>query len=280
MAIVSLLIGPPAIAEPRISISPRRPLPGDAVLLTVTGVPEQPVGRAAGHRLQFFVGRDEGWQAVFAVPLDDPPAAVRIDLAGDSLDRTVMVGAREFAEEEITVTPELAEPDAALQRKIDADNDAVVRALAADDSPPRFRGRFTRLLSGAVVTSTFGAWRRFNGSAYRSRHLGLDRAARAGAPVRSVAPGVVVLTLDSALMGRTVVLSHGAGIGSVYFHLGDIAVAAGDEVDTGKVVGRAGETGRTTGPHLHVGIWVPGGFVDPVRFARLPLAPAPANARI
>ncbi|HSS00433.1 MAG TPA: M23 family metallopeptidase, partial [Kofleriaceae bacterium] len=54
-----------------------------------------------------------------------------------------------------------------------------------------------------------------------------------------------------------------------YFHLDDIKVAVGDTIKRGTIVGKVGLTGRTTGPHLHVGIWVPGGFIDSEVFLRL-----------
>jgi murein DD-endopeptidase len=55
--------------------------------------------------------------------------------------------------------------------------------------------------------------------------------------------------------------------------LSDIAVAVGDEVERGTVLGKVSLSGRTSGPHVHIGIWVPGGFVEPVVFARLKLGP-------
>jgi murein DD-endopeptidase MepM/ murein hydrolase activator NlpD len=72
---------------------------------------------------------------------------------------------------------------------------------------------------------------------------------------------------------------HGAGIASAYFHVSDFAVKTGEMVEAGAVLGKVGVTGRTTGPHIHVGIWAAGGFVDPAVFFKLPIAapvvPAP-----
>ena len=72
-----------------------------------------------------------------------------------------------------------------------------------------------------------------------------------------------------------VVVAHGAGIATVYMHLDKASVAQGDVVEQGAEIGLSGATGRTTGPHLHVAVRVPGGFVDPQRFVRLKLSPAP-----
>jgi len=71
-------------------------------------------------------------------------------------------------------------------------------------------------------------------------------------------------------------IAHGAGIASMYFHLQKATVAEGDRVHQGERIGLVGHTGRTTGPHLHVGIRVHGGLVDPQAFFKLPIS-VPAN---
>src|SRR6185503_3201717 len=158
-------------------------------------------------------------------------------------------------------------------REIDTDNAAVIAALRNND-PPMFKGRF-RAPPGKK-SSAFGNWRRFNQSEHRSRHLGLDVVARKGAPIRSVARGKVALVRSGILMGGTVVVVHGAGLATCYFHVSDFAVKTGEMVEAGQVLGKVGLTGRTTGPHIHVGIWARGGFVDPAALFRLPIA-APVN---
>jgi murein DD-endopeptidase MepM/ murein hydrolase activator NlpD len=264
---------PARAAKPQLQVSTRTPKPGDPVLVTVTGVAGEPSGTGGRVPLVFFpVAR--GWQAVFAVPLEDAPARVEVTAGG--LTETLTVRAHTFAEEAVTVAPELAEPPADKRKQLDEDNAAVIEAVK-DPAPPLFRGRF-RLPGKGRQTSPFGSWRTLNGD-YRSRHLGLDIGARQGSPVRAVQHGKVTLVHDGFLMGGTVVLTHGAGIASTYFHLTDIAVAAGDVVKPGQVVGKVGMTGRTTGPHIHLGIWVPGGFIDPAAFLRLPLATPRATTR-
>jgi len=276
MMAFSLLASATALAKPLLRVSSTRPKPGDPVLVTVLGVGEKPQGTAAGAALVFFPVRG-GWQAVFAVPLDDPPAEVKVLVEGTPpLRETLAIRAHTFPEEEITVAPELAEPPPDRQREVDADNAAVIQA-ARHATPPRFSAGFRRRAAAGPTTSPFGAWRTFNGR-FRSRHLGLDTAAASGVPVRAVQDGTVTLVRAGYLIGGTVVVAHGAGITSTYFHLSDITVAAGDEVKRGAVVGKVGLTGRATGPHVHLGIWVPDGFVDPAVFLGLRLGPPRAAA--
>ena len=146
-----------------------------------------------------------------------------------------------------------------------------MRAAARARGEPQFVRPFRR--PPGEVTSRFGTWRTFN-DGHRSQHLGLDLFAREGTRVRAINAGTVVLVRDCFLAGNVVVVAHGAGIASAYYHLSQISVAEGDTVAPGDEIGRAGHTGRTTGPHLHLSIHVPGGMVSPAAFFQLKLAPA------
>jgi murein DD-endopeptidase MepM/ murein hydrolase activator NlpD len=235
------------------------------VLVTVTGLARKPSGTAGRVPLVFFaVAR--GWQAVFAVPLARAPA--RINVKVGKLGQTLTVRDHTFDEEPVTIAPEFAAPPPDRRRQLAADNAAVNQAVK-HTSPPLFRGKFQMPGKGRQ-TSSFGAWRTFNGE-HRSRHLGLDIGARKRSPVRAIQHGKVALVREGFLMGGAVVLIHGAGIASAYFHVSDIAVSVGDVVKPGQPLGKVGLTGRTTGPHIHLGVWVPGGFVDPATFLGLAL---------
>jgi murein DD-endopeptidase MepM/ murein hydrolase activator NlpD len=269
----------PAPAKGKLVLSAKEIAPGDPVLVTVTGVADRPKGTAGQTPLVFFavVG---GWQAVFATPLENAPESVKVTVDGD-LTGSVAIKAHEFPREEhIKVAPELGSPPVDKKKTIDADNIAVIDA-AKNDDPPLFTGKWGRPGTGPA-SSPYGAIRTFNDDAYESRHLGQDVAAALGAPVRSVQRGKVTLVRDGYLMGGTVVVSHGGGVASAYHHLTDMTVKVGDEIPAGKVLGKVGMTGRTTGPHIHLGIWVPNGWVNPATFMKLgfkPLRTPPAAAK-
>jgi murein DD-endopeptidase MepM/ murein hydrolase activator NlpD len=76
--------------------------------------------------------------------------------------------------------------------------------------------------------------------------------------------GTVVLTEDRFFAGRSVVLDHGGGILSMYFHLEKVLVQKDQFIEKGQVVGLVGATGRATGPHLHLGVRINGARVDPL----------------
>src|SRR5690606_763408 len=84
-----------------------------------------------------------------------------------------------------------------------------------------------------------------------SRHMGTDYAGAVGAPVHAANRGVVRLVESFFLGGNVVYLDHGGGLVTAYLHLSEHAVAVGDTVEQGDVIGKVGATGRVTGPHLH-----------------------------
>jgi murein DD-endopeptidase MepM/ murein hydrolase activator NlpD len=276
LACVLCLASNVALAEPKVSVQPKTAKPGDAVLVVVTGAKRVPRGTAGGKPLQFFRART-GYQALFAVPIDAVARPIAIDI-DDARRKLVQIRSVDFPDTDVIVEDEYANPPPAERDRIADDNKAMLAAMAKrNDDDPQFTRAFRR--PRGEVTSRFGEWRTFN-DGHRSQHLGMDVFAREGAKVRSVNAGMVTLIRDTFLAGNVVIVSHGAGIASVYFHLSEINVAEGDVVQAGDIVGLAGDTGRTTGPHLHLGIRVPGGFVDPATFFRLQISPAtPINAR-
>ncbi len=119
-------------------------------------------------------------------------------------------------------------------------------------------------LARAVVSSPFGPRRNpFTGAP--GRHLGVDLIAPAGTPVRAAGSGRVVRAGWDGPFGLTVEIDHGNGLRTRYAHLARILVRPGALVEAGRPIGRLGDTGRTTGPHLHYEVHLAGTPVDPLR---------------
>ncbi len=94
-------------------------------------------------------------------------------------------------------------------------------------------------------------------------HNGTDLRVAYGSEVRAAAPGVVVAAGDRPGYGLTVIVDHGAGRETRYAHLSAIDVAPGDPVGGGQLIARSGNSGRTTGAHLHFEAREYGRPVDP-----------------
>jgi murein DD-endopeptidase MepM/ murein hydrolase activator NlpD len=109
------------------------------------------------------------------------------------------------------------------------------------------------------ASSPFGPERKYIGTGADgetcekiSVHQGYDIATPIGTPIIAPAPGTVILgDPDLYYEGGAVFLDHGQGLVSVFMHMSKVDVTAGDEVDAGEQIGLSGNTGRTTGPHLH-----------------------------
>jgi len=122
------------------------------------------------------------------------------------------------------------------------------------------------VIAGSRISSRFG-WRDdpFTGAA--QFHRGIDIAVAYGRDVRSAADGIVSFAGVQSGYGHTVVVDHPGGRQTRYAHLSASLVRAGDAVAEGQVVGRSGNSGRSTGPHLHFEMLVNGQAVDPTLVA-------------
>lgn len=122
-------------------------------------------------------------------------------------------------------------------------------------------------LTSVDVTSSFG--RRvdpFLGQT--AMHSGVDLRAAAGTTVMATGPGTVIRASTNGGYGKMVEIDHGNGVTTIYAHLSSIAVRLGQHVTTGVTVGRAGSTGRSTGPHLHYEINRNDRAIDPMPYLR------------
>ena len=159
------------------------------------------------------------------------------------------------------------------QRKVDPTAEDMIRIQAEQirmdrarnswtDSPARFD--FTQPVSGRV-SSIFGLRRYFNNQP-RKPHAGLDLAAAEGTPIQAVESGTVIESGDFFFSGNMVYIDHGQGLISLYAHMHNINVKTGDKIQRGQIIGSVGQTGRVTGPHLHLAVIINQTLVDPVLF--------------
>jgi len=261
--------------SPSLSVSIRTPMKGDPVVVEVaaSGAVDNLILRwkgAAWPVRETAPGRYEG---LIGVDLDDPegPAVVAAEGILDGrrfrAETELTITPRKFAVQELTLPKGMAEFDNATLVRIGAEAAELSRRFSRV-TPPRWRTPFLPPVE-EYHPANFGARRVINGDR-RMPHSAVDLRLPAGTPVRSIADGQVAFAGEQFFGGRSVVIDHGGGVFSVYYHLKEFSVAEGQEVSRGDRVGSVGATGRATGPHLHFGVRVPGGRVDPTRLFALP----------
>ncbi len=275
-----MLLSPTAIAlallasTASVRVQPGTAKPGDAVLITVMGAdPEhEPQGRLGGFDLDFlpFAG---GWQALVGLPVETKDGALELsvrmvaDEAEQDVHGTLEVVPPEFRSSELKVSKKFTSPSKAQREWSRRDQSAFDAAFGQGRSERLFAEDFA-WPRNAVVTAPFGDLRMFNGKK-KSQHFGVDLNGSIGDEAFASNDGKVVMQRECFGSGNTVVIFHGLGLYTAYFHLSRFDVKEGQIVKKGQRIGLIGKTGRVTGPHLHWGAKISGRWVDAQSVLRL-----------
>lgn len=166
----------------------------------------------------------------------------------------------------LTVAPKYVEPPKEVLDKIQKDRAVTREILATVSNVQTWKLPFTRPVKG-TVSGSFAARRIFN-NVPRSPHLGTDMRGAVGTPILAMADGTVLFAEEQYYSGNAVWIDHGQGVLSMYGHLSKFSVKKGDTVKQGQKIGEVGATGRVTGPHLHLSLYIQGVAVDAVPFFR------------
>lgn len=114
------------------------------------------------------------------------------------------------------------------------------------------------------ITSNFGTKRIYNGT-LKSYHSGTDFKAKENTAITASNDGIVRISQNRFYSGNSIIIDHGHGVYSGYFHLNTMNFKVGEKVKRGDVIGLSGSTGRVTGPHLHFSFRINGLQVDPLQ---------------
>ncbi len=133
-------------------------------------------------------------------------------------------------------------------------------ALEDEDSPIPTLGQFWPV--EGVITGRFGMWR---GRRHRGHyHAGVDIAAPKGTSIVAPLEGTVTFVGRKGGYGLTVLIDHGKGVSTLYAHQSQVMISEGDTVKKGQVISKVGNSGRSTGPHLHYEVRFEGRAVNPL----------------
>ena len=245
---------------------------GGSGLLRLSG--EDIVGAAytfRGASQPFFAGDNGDWHALILVDMNARPAiytlGVQVQRARETLSftRDLRINPAAYITQDLVLPPERRHLDD--PRVEAAEFERLAEVTAAYTAEPLWDATGFALPSDHALATPFGVYRSMSGERV-TRHTGWDQNAPAGSPIRALAAGVVVFAESLEIRGNSVFIDHGLGIYSGYAHLSEIHVAVGQRIAGGQVIGSSGNSGRSSGAHLHweivgQGVWLDGlAFLD------------------
>ncbi len=208
------------------------------------------------------------FDGLMGIDLDAPAGRADLTLSGRygdgkifRISRPVEIIQTEFETERITLPRDKVDLDEATLGRVRREAKLLKEIWPRARAERLWSGPFDMPVEGPIG-GLFGSRRIINGEP-RSPHTGQDIRAPAGTPVRASNTGEVVLVDDLFFAGKTVLIDHGQGLYTMYFHLSEVGVSQGKRVAKGERIGAVGSTGRATGPHLHWGVRLGGARVSP-----------------
>ena len=227
------------------------------------------------RKIPFFHLNDGTFAGLVGLDMEDPEGSqelsVHISTQAGTEHRSyaILVIKENYTVQKLTLPKEKVDLDAKTLKRVKAEQKEMAGAFHHTNTDPLWNGPFLEPVNGKI-TGVFGSRRIINGQPRRP-HSGEDIAAPKGTPVLAINSGTVSLAVDHFFSGKGVVLDHGLGVFSMYFHLSEINVRNGQPVQKGEAIGKVGASGRATGPHLHWGVRINGSRVNPFALTTLPL---------
>lgn len=205
-------------------------------------------------------------KGIAILPIDYYTPAGDINLTwvapGNNEPLSINIQTALYPTETLSVDPALVSPPTEALERIAAEK-AQAETIYGHFTPIRYWDKpFIQPLD-TFITSEYGSARTYNGS-LKSYHGGIDFRARTPIPILAANDGIVVLAQERYYSGGTIIIDHGEGIYTCYFHLSQFNIHVGDRVERGQSIALSGATGRITGPHLHFGMMVYGIQTDPL----------------
>lgn len=258
------------VAVPRVILQPNKIGPGDIATVVVKNAVGPVEGTFNGKQLHFNPA-EKTFRALIGIDLNQAPGnyPLEVMINGKKLLRNIRIVKKTYPLQQLT----LPEGMVVLSPENEARADRELKKIAAIwpvDSLRIWSGNFIDPLPGKKVGTPFGV-RRIINDIPKNSHSGVDITADEGEAVLAPNDGVVVLVDDQFYSGHSVVIDHGQGIYTMFFHLSKINVQYGQAVMKGDTIALVGSTGRSTGAHLHWGVRVQGAKVDPLELIKLKL---------
>jgi murein DD-endopeptidase MepM/ murein hydrolase activator NlpD len=231
-------------------------------------------GQLGNEKLYFYPNGHATFSAIVGADVEAKPGSSKLFLKMTSYtgserygEVAIKIKAKAFRKESFNVSPSFDHMSPETIEEIRREQAAFARVFAAPSAERMWNGPFVRPVPHEASASSFGFRRIINGIA-RAPHTGTDLSAPIGTEVLATNHGRVALAGNFFFAGGGVVLDHGGGLFTMYFHLSEFRVAEGAMVKKGDVVALSGVTGRVTGPHLHWGARLLNARIDPLQLLK------------
>ena len=241
-------------------------VPGGVVIVPIAvGIDVKPVVQY-NKRQVMVLKKDEQWLAVVGVPLTAKVGTqtLTVKSAGKTTKTRFKITDKAYPTQYIEIKDKRkVNPTNYDMTRINAEK-ALINAALEHWTEGNVALNFAWPIEGRV-SGLFGRRRVFNGQP-RNPHSGMDIAAPTGTEIHAPADGVIRNTGNYFFNGNTVFIDHGQGLVTMFCHMNNIGVKAGQIIKQGEVIGTVGMTGRVTGPHLHLGVSLNDARVEPRLF--------------
>lgn len=243
------------------SISPDTIFPGDIFLATVNTF-EEPIGSFNGNTIKFYPIKDRLYITIIPTDVHIKPGDYPLTIRTNKREyvHKIAILKKSFPKTKLSLPDNKVFLSTENIKRVEKESVRLSK-IWKKKTDPSWDGMFKAPLNTSLST-LFGVVRIINGKK-RSIHRGLDYRGASGTPVKAINSGRVVLKENLFYGGNTIIIDHGAGIYSYYMHLSKYGTEEQAIVRKGEVIGYVGSSGRTTGPHLHLGVKVNGINVNP-----------------
>ena len=262
----TLDVPPPPPPEPEIVTSAASISQGDVFAVEVRNAPEGVVPTAQTELgMAVFAQTGADWIAYIPASHQQQPGDYPLTVQCGELteELTITVTEGDFERQDLWI--DLSNPvtsEAASDKAYAQFRSTIHPFYQTADPVIYWDGTFLRPVEGRVSTQ-YGLRRYTNGAATPSRHSGVDLAVAEGTPIQCPAAGRVVFSDYLLNTGNTLVIEHGGGLKTYYYHLLERQVETGDRVEQGQLLGKVGTTGYSTGSHLHFEVRIGASTVNP-----------------
>lgn len=237
--------------------------PGGIAIIEIGSTDEVAPQAQLDNKPLLVMQRGEKWVVVAGIPLNTKPGHLLISI--NSAETVIDIAEHAYREQRLTVENQSFVDQNQEQLDRIWSERKIIDAVLTSFTKSQVGGLSLAAPVPGTQSSSFG-YRRFFNEQPRSPHKGMDIAAPQGQAIAASRTGVIAATGNYFFNGNTVLIDHGQGFVTMYCHMSEIAVAEGQRVETGDIIGAVGATGRVTGAHLHFGTYLNGTAVDPAIF--------------